>query len=253
MLERTKSDMMQMKFYGMLATLDLRLGEATSAGWGHGEFIASVMADEKLYRDNIKIDRRLKAARFRVDASLEQFDTTGRRSISRTQIQDIATLRWLAEPRNILVFGPTGVGKTFLATAIGTHVCRQGHTCLFLGVNLLIEKLKMARQDGTFLRYRERLTKADLLILDDLGIKQLPPDTVQDLYDILEERYQSRSTIITTQLPITNWGEVIPDPVAMEAIVDRLIHGAIMLEIKGESYRRKRQPIGEIDSPKESQ
>jgi DNA replication protein DnaC len=98
----------------------------------------------------------------------------------------------------------------------------------------------MSRADGTFLNYRERMIKTDILILDDLGIKPLPQSTVQDLYDILEERYQSKSTVITSQLPLKNWREVIDDPVALEAILDRLIHGAIKIELKGESYRKKR-------------
>jgi DNA replication protein DnaC len=136
--------------------------------------------------------------------------------------------------------GPTGVGKTFLATALGNHACRGGFSVTFIGVNMFIEKVQMSRADGTFLNYRERMIKTDILILDDLGIKPLPQSTVQDLYDILEERYQSKSTVITSQLPLKNWREVIDDPVALEAILDRLIHGAIKIELKGESYRKKR-------------
>ena len=149
-------------------------------------------------------------------------------------------LRFLKDPRNVLIFGPTGVGKTFLATAIGNQCCRRGHTSYFIGVNMLIEKLAFSRADGTFLRFRDRLTKVDLLILDDLGIKRLPPEATQDLYDIMEERYQMKSTIITSQLPLSNWKEVIEDPVALEAIIDRIIHGSITLNLSGESYRKKR-------------
>ena len=120
---------------------------------------------------------------------------------------------------------------------------------MFVGVNLLIEKITLARADGTFLRYRDRLAKADLLILDDLGIKTLPQETVQDLYDVLEERYQTRSTVITSQLPLTNWKEVIEDAVALEAILDRLIHGAVKIDLSGESYRKKRAKIDRQRDP----
>ena len=158
-------------------------------------------------------------------------------------------LRFLREPRNVLILGPTGVGKTFLATAIGNHACRVGFSCLFVGVNVLVERLTLARADGTFLKYRDRLVKTDVLILDDLGIRTLPPETIQDLYDILEERYQTRSTIITSQLPLANWKEVIDDAVALETILDRLIHGAVKIELSGESYRKKRAKVDRQHDP----
>lgn len=240
MLEQTKQGLSQLKCYGALESLDIRLAEATSGNWGHIEFLSALVSDESLDRENRRVKRRLKAARFRTGATMESLDLTAKRSLSKTQVENLKSLRFINEPRNILIIGPTGVGKTFLATAIGNHACRNGYSCIFIGINMLIERLLMARADGTFLKYRDRLVKTDLLILDDLGIKPLPSETVQDLYDILEERYQAKSTLVTTQLPIANWKEVIHDEVALEAIVDRLIHGPIKLELKGESYRKKR-------------
>jgi DNA replication protein DnaC len=149
------------------------------------------------------------------------------------------SLKFLKDAQNLLFLGPTGVGKTYLATAIGNHACLEGYTCLFMGVNYLIEKVHLARIEGNYLKLREKLIKCDLLILDDLGIRVLPQEMIQDLYDILEERYQLKSTIITSQLPLENWKEVIPDLVALEAILDRLIHG-VKLEIEGDTYRKKR-------------
>jgi len=241
-----------MRLWGVLDALDRRLTEATTNGWGHLEFLSALLTDEKTHRDNLKIKNKLRAAQFRMQASLEHFDTTTRRNVSRTQVQDLMAMRWIEEPRNVLLFGPTGVGKTYLATALGNQACHKGYTCLFLGVNIFIEKLKIARLDGTFLRFRDRLVKCDLLILDDLGIKRLPQETTQDFYDIMEERYQSKATIITSQVPIANWSEIIEDPVAMEAIIDRLIHGAITIEMKGDSYRKKRLAPVTIDKPIES-
>jgi len=247
MIEQTKGTLHQLKCYGILQNLDLRLTEATTHGWGHREFLSALITDEKLHRDNLSMARRIKAAQFRLEATFERVDTTARRNISRTQIQDLMELRFLREPRNVLILGPTGVGKTYLATAIGNHACREGFSVTFVGIHMLIEKILLARTDGTFLRYRDKLIRADLLILDDLGLKALPPDMIQDLYDILEERYQSKSTLITSQLPIENWKEVIEDPVALEAIVDRLIHGSVTLTLEGESYRKKRNTKSKID------
>jgi DNA replication protein DnaC len=239
-IEQTREMMSRMKFFGMIETLDLRLHEARTNGWGHGDFISALITDEKLYRDDRAIKTRIRCAKFRTDASFEKLDLTGKRTIAKDQIQQLKSLKFLAEPRNVIILGPTGVGKTFLATAIGNHACREGYRVSFLGMNMFIEETTISRAAGHFLKLREKLVKADLLILDDLGIKPLPPTVAQDLYDILEERYQHKSTIITSQLPLNNWMEVIEDSVVLEAIMDRLIHGVIKVEINGESYRKKR-------------
>ena len=237
-LEQTKFILNQLKCHGILSTLDLRLSEATTNGWGHIELLSAIISDEKLYRDNHRAIRRVKAAKFRCEASLERFDLTAKRNITKSQIQDLMHLKFVTQPNNLLLLGPTGVGKTYLASAIGHHSCRQGYTCFFIGMNMLIEKFTISRADGSYLRFRDRLIKQEVLIIDDLGLKPLPLETVQDLYDILEERYQKKCTIITSQLPLANWKEVITDSVALEAILDRLIHGSIKLEISGGSYRK---------------
>jgi DNA replication protein DnaC len=247
MIEQTKQILNSMRCHGILAALDIRLAEATTQGWGHTEFLSAIMTDEKLYRDNLRTNRRIKAAHFRTDASFENLEVTSKRNLTRTQTQDLKTLKFITDPRNILILGPTGVGKTFLATAIGNQSCREGFTCLFFGMNLFMERLALHRAEGTFLRFRDRLIRCDLLILDDLGIKTIPPEVVQDLYDILEERYQSKSTLITSQLPFNNWKEVIEDTVALEAILDRLIHGSITIQLAGESYRKNRNKKEKLD------
>ena len=149
-------------------------------------------------------------------------------------------LSFIKDPRKVVIIGPTGVGKTFLATALGNHACRNGYNVTFMGVHMLMERSMVARADGSFLRFRERLARVDPLILDDLGLKKLLPEIVQVLYDILEERYLSKSLIITSQLSIANWKEIIEDPVAYEAIMDRIIHGAVTLTLTRESYRKRR-------------
>ena len=248
MIEQTRQMLAHLKLSGILESLELRLAEATSQGWGHSDFLAAIITDEKTFRDSAHIKRRIKTARFRIDACFEKIDTTSKRNLSAAQVRDLMELNFLKEPSNVLIQGPTGVGKTYLATALGNQACRRGYNTIFVGIHELIEKLEVARTEGSYLRLRDRLIKTECLILDDLGIKKLPASVVQDFYDILEERFSTRSTIITSQIPLENWKEVIEDPVALEAILDRLIHGAIRLKLEGESMRKKRVQTKGVDT-----
>ncbi len=195
--------------------LDQRLHEAHQHGWGHVELISALVTDEKLHRDTHRISRRIRAASFRTTATMERIDLTAKRTLTKAMVRDLMALPFLKTPRNVLITGPTGIGKTYLATAIGEYACRSGYTCIFVGIHVLMEKLMMTRADGTYLKYRDRLIKTDLLIIDDVGLKRLPPEIAIDLHDLLEER-QTRSTLITTQLPLKNWKEIIEDPLALE-------------------------------------
>jgi DNA replication protein DnaC len=221
----------------MMKTLPLRLQESQQEKWSYSEFLNGLLVDEIRYRDQKSSEGRLKRARFRTQADFDHFDFTLKRSLTKTQIKELKELSFMKSKQNLLLLGPTGVGKTFVATAIGHQACVEGFNVIFEGMNNLIETIKFNRIAGTFLRIRKRLIEADLLIIDDLGIKPLDGEMVQVLYDRLEERYHKKSTIITTQLPIQNWKEIITDEVVFEAIVDRVAHG-YKIEITGESYRR---------------
>ena len=229
----------QLKLYGLQKTLDTRLAEALEHGWGHQDFLKTVLVDELHFRRQKSTEHRIKRAKFRLQASFDHFDYSTKRNLAKSQVEQLKSLQFMEKGHSLLLLGPTGVGKTFLATALGHEACIRGHSCQFLGMNLFIEQAQLARATGQFLKFRDRMISCELLILDDLGIKPLPASAVQDLYDILEERYQSKATVITSQLPLSNWKEVIADEVALEAILDRLIHGQ-RLEIKGDSYRKLR-------------
>lgn len=238
-MDITNNQLHQLRLTGILKTLPMRLQEGQQERWSYTEFLTGLLTDEIRHRDQKSSEGRLRRAKFRTQADFDHFDFTLKRSLNKTQIKELRELTFLKSKQNLLLLGPTGVGKTFVATAIGHQACNEGYNVLFEGMNHLIEQIKLARVGGTFLRLRKKLIEADLLVIDDLGIKPLEGEIVQDIYDLLEERYLKRSTIITSQLSVTNWKEVITDPVVFEAIVDRIAHG-YKIEITGESYRKKR-------------
>jgi DNA replication protein DnaC len=237
MIEQTKSQMYELKCLGALRVLDQRLREASQHGWGHADFLSALVTDEKCHRDKHRIARRIKAASFRITATLERLDLKAKQTLTNALVRDLIMLSFLKSPRNVLITGPTGIGKTFLATAIGEYACRSGFTCIFVGVLVLMERLMMTCADGTYLKYRDRIIKIDLLIIDDVGLKRIPPEIVIDLHDLLGER-QNRSTLITTQLPLKNRSEIIEDPLALDTIVNQLENGTWHIEIKGDSMRK---------------
>ncbi len=199
MIEQTKKTLLDLQWYGALELLDQRLQEAAMHGWTPSDFLASVVADEKLRRDSMKTKRRIRQAHFRTQASLERWDYAEDRGIKKSQIQELMSLRFLKMSNNLFINGPTGIGKTFLATAIGEYACRAGYSCTFFGITVLMEKLSMSRLDNTYLKLRDRIAKQDLLIIDDIGLKKLPQEMAVDLHEILEDR-QEKSTLMYLKL-----------------------------------------------------
>ena len=235
-----------LKLHGMLEGLTRRLKEAEAEGLGCEDVIACLLHDEVEYRRNARVKLLLRTAAFRQSASLEGLDYAPARGLDKKRIADLAGCRFIRDGLSVLILGPTGAGKTYLASAIGNAACRRGHTTLFFRLNNLIEQMALARVKGTYLNLVRRLSVADVLILDDFGIKPLQAQQYQDLYDVIDERGEGKSTIITSQLPPANWSEVIADAVSCEAITDRLASRAVTIEMKGESQRRRRRPAGEV-------
>lgn len=237
----TDQYLLELSFKGIRESLSQRVQEAMDADLGYEDFLNRILSDELQHRKNMKRQRLLRAAGFRTQASLEGVIYDKGRNFDKKLIQEIATLRFIDDGINILLFGATGVGKTYLATAIGNHVCRCTRSTLFMKMNLLLEKIALARAEGTYLNFLKKVHRADLLIVDDFGIKALNDQQLQDFYDILGEREDSKPTIITTQLPAENWNEVIPDPLVCEAISDRLTSRAIKIVVKGPSLRARKE------------
>lgn len=236
-----------LKLSGMQAHLTTRLKAAQDHALGYEDFLSTLLQDESEHRKNLRIARLLRNASLRQQASLEGYDTTAHRGLDRKLLSDLATCRFISDSVKIIIMGPTGVGKTYLATALGNAACRQGYTAFFIRMNTLIEQTSLARAKGTYLNWLKKIAHIDLLILDDFGIKPLLPQQYQDLYDVLDERGDGKSTIITSQLPVSNWNEIIADAVTCEAVTDRLVSKSIKIQLQGESYRRKHVHIRKQD------
>ncbi|NQW45264.1 MAG: ATP-binding protein [Deltaproteobacteria bacterium] len=246
-LNTNENYLMELKLHGIRNNLSYRLKDGLDEKLGYEEFLGLCLFDEIEHRRNVKIQRLIYAATFRSSATPEGIDFAASRSIDKKQIAELSTSRFIRDGHNLLIIGPTGVGKSYLATAIAMAACRNRHSTLFFRMNTLIEKLSLVRASGNYLNFLKRLSTVDLIVLDDFGLKPLLPQHYQDLYDILDERIETKSTIVTTQLPEENWGEVIEDPVTCEAITRRIVEKAIRIEIKGKSYVKMGKGLTKTD------
>jgi DNA replication protein DnaC len=234
---QVKSLMHEMKLSGMADIIDKTASSAISEGWSFFEFIDVLLQAENESRNRRRTESRIKAAKIRRTASFEDYDFTAKRSLTKAQLKEIQSLKWLEDGRPLVLIGQTGVGKTYLAHAAGLHACQAGKTVVCLSTTTFLEQLMLARTTNSYLKFKERLTKPDLIVLDDFGMRKFTAVEAEDLREILEERSYGKATLITTQLPLDHWAEVLPDPVLAEAIVDRIDGMALKIKITGESYR----------------
>jgi DNA replication protein DnaC len=198
---------------------------------------------EYLHRDNRRLATRLKEAKLRhSNACIEDFDASQKRGIERALLTKLATCSWIDEHLNVVITGATGVGKTYLACALGQKACRKGLRVLYRRAPRLVDELTLARADGSLPRLLNKLARIDLLILDDWGITPLADQDRRDLMEVIEDRDGTRSTLVTSQIPITKWHDYLGDPTIADAIADRLLHNAHRLALKGASRRQNRQP-----------
>lgn len=232
-----KNLMAEMKLLGMLTAFDKVVADATRDQSSYSELLDTLLQAEADYRQERKTGYRVKVAKFTLRPAFEDIDFTASRSITKAQVKELYGLQWLHDARPVLLIGQTGVGKTFLAQAVGLHACACGNSVLYMTLTTWLENLALARSSGTYLRFRDKLAKPDLVIVDDFGMRKLSSTEAQDLCELLEERSINKSTLFTTQLPLDHWSEVIGDPVITDAIRDRLEHSALKIHITGESYR----------------
>jgi DNA replication protein DnaC len=241
----------QLRLSGLAASLDLRLQEAASHQLAHGQFLELLLQDELNVRAQRRLERRKKAASFRDLKPLEDFDWSFNPSIKRSLIFELATGKFVREHRDILLLGPPGVGKSFLAQALGHAALRVGFLVLYRSVFDLVREMQADESPAQAQRTLARYLKPDLLCIDDFGMKHFPPKSAETLLELVVRRHQNRSTLMTSNRPIEEWGQLLGDAPAATAILDRFLQQAEIIQITGRSYRL-RQGAKPIDGQKPS-
>ncbi len=234
----TLEQMRALKLDGMAEAFIELEAQERAKDLSHGEWLALLLDREMASRSTRRFQTRLKSARLRhSQASVEDVDYRASRRLDKALFQQLATSRWIAEHRSLLVTGPCGVGKSWLSCALAQKACRDGYTVHYARVPRLFAELELAHGDGRFAKLFRSLTKSDLLILDDWGPDRLTAPQRRDLMEIVEDRYGRGSTLITSQLPVDKWHDVIDEPTFADAILDRLVHNAYRLALGGPSLR----------------
>lgn len=243
MNEQTLQKMKQMKFYGLAMAFRTSMENGNMSQLTSDEVISMLIDSEWDDRNNRKIERQVHNARFRYKANMEQLHFDIDRNLDKNQMMRLAECAFVQRKENLLITGSTGIGKSYIASAIGNQACMLGYKVIYANTAKLFSKLKMAKADGSYLREISKIERQDLLILDDFGLQPMDNHSRSVLMEIIEDRHGSRSTIITSQLPVVQWYEVIGEQTIADAILDRIVHDAYRLELKGESLRKRQKNI----------
>lgn len=244
--EHTVSQLRALRLDGMAHALQDAATSAAASTLPFEERLALIVQREIDWRDSKRVERLLKAAKLKVSgACLEDIDWRNSRELDRSLISTLAGGDWLRHGQNVLITGATGVGKTWLACALAQQATRSGFSALYVRAPRLLEELRIAHGDGTFSRRLAQLARIDLLALDDFAIAPITPSERNDLLELLDDRVGTRSTLITSQLPVSRWHAWLDDPTLADAILDRIVHAAHRIVLKGESLRdKKAKPSG---------
>lgn len=245
--QQTVDQLRQLKLTGMLDAFEQQLTQPASHELAFEQRFALLVEREVLHRENRRLARLLKAAKLRVHACVEDIDYRHPRGLEKARMASLASVEWIHRALNLCITGPTGCGKTWLACALGNQACRQGLSTRYLRLPRLLDQLRIAHGDGSYARLMNQLLKTDLLILDDWGIQKLTAAQRQDLMEVIEDRHGRRSTLIASQLPVEHWHDYIGEATLADAILDRLLHGAHRLNLRGESMRKSANPLTERD------
>lgn len=236
----TLDKLKEMRLLGMATALEDQLQTPEITSLSFEERLGLLVDREQTTRDNRRLKTRLSKASLRQQARLEDVDYSGPRGLDKAQLLDLGSCRWIAEHHNLLLTGPTGAGKTYIACALAQKACRQGLSALYLRLPRLFGDLTIAKGDGRYGKLLGRYSRIDVMVLDDWGVAPMTAENRRDLLEILDDRYQKKSTLITSQLPVEKWHRYLEDPTLADAILDRVVHNAYKIELKGESMRKRK-------------
>lgn len=243
LIQQTIAKLKDLRLAGMAKGFEDQLASAAAMSLGFEERFGILVDQEITFRENLRLIRLLKTAKLKTHACMEDIDYRHNRGLDKSQMASLATGQWIAKGLNLILTGPTGSGKTWLACAFGNQACRQGKTVLFQRLSLLLEDLHISHADGSFKKRLAQLAKLDLLILDDFGMAALTAQGRTDLLEVIDSRVGGRSTIVTSQIPVENWHDYLSggNPTVADAILDRVVSGSLRIPLRGESMRKVRR------------
>ena len=244
----TVDRLQQLRCAGMARALTEQLASTEVDALSFEERLGLLVDRELTERHSRQLTNRLRRARLKHDACIEDIDFRHPRGLDRQLVLSLADGRWVREHLNVLICGPTGVGKSWIACALAHSACRNGHSALYLRVSGLLSALAIARADGRYPKLLESLAKTDVLVIDDWGLAPFSAENRHDLLELLEDRHAVRSTVVTSQLPVDKWHDVVGAPTLADAILDRLVHNAYKLELKGDSMRKRGRPSARTEN-----
>jgi len=238
-MEKLKSKLRELKLAGMVKSLESRNKYALEKKASYIEFLELLVEDEYVNRKANSFNKRLNRSKLNTQKDFDCFDFNYQPELDKIKIMDIMACRFITENKNIVFMGKPGVGKTHLANAIGLEAIKKGYKVLLLHINDLIEKINIAKAEGTKNQLMNEFINADLIILDELGFKKIPNEAIDDFFEVIRKKYETGSLIITTNRNFEDWGNIFGDYTLASAIIDRIVHHAIIIKINGDSFRIK--------------
>ena len=247
MIHQSLEKLSQMRLHTMVDAIRQQLEQPSVQELSFEERLAMIVDHEWLFRENRRLTRRLKEARLKQQAAVEDIDFRQPRGLDKSVMLTLSTCQWIRNHQNVIITGPTGIGKSYLAEALAQKACREGFTALYYRSPRLFRDLAIARGDGNYSKLLIKLAKTDLLVVDDWGLSSLTDAERRDFLEVMEDRHGIHSTVITSQYPVAKWHELIGEPTLADAILDRIVHNAHKIVLKGESMRKTRSKLTQAD------